>query len=83
MCGSKCVTDIKVGQRRELAHDHGLRLLFVRELEFQLKESLLLGHIAHILQQQNFAVLQTAHSLLRSRAANILDELHGSSEQFF
>ena len=79
--GSKCVADIIVCQRRQLLHKQRFSLLLMRELQLHLEERLLLGNIAHVVQQQNFSVLESADFFARSRPAHVVDPLYGAFQQ--
>ena len=81
MRGRKCVAYIVVGQRRERAHDQGLGLLFMAQLERALKQSLFLGDKPDVVQQQDLALLEVADGLLGRRAAYVGQELDRRADQ--
>ena len=71
----KGVADIQVSQRSQLFHQQCLSLLFVGQLQLPLEEGLFFSNIAHIVQQQDLAILQGGDLGSGGGAADIVDPL--------
>ena len=79
--GGEGVAHVQVRQRRQLAHQQGLGLLLVGQLQALLKQGLLLRQKAHIVQQEDLPVPQRLDGRPGGGAAHVVNPLHLPAQQ--
>ena len=72
--GRECVTDVEIGQRRQLAHQERACLLDRFEVELRLEECELLGEKADVVEQEHLAIHEGGDGVSGSGSADVVDE---------
>ena len=76
--GRECVTDVEIGQRRQLAHQERASLLDRVEVELRLEECELLGEEADVVEQEHLAILEVGDGVSGSGSTDVVDEADGA-----
>ena len=70
------VVDVEVEQRRQVAHQVGVRHLLRRQLDVTLEGGHLFGQVAQVVEQQDVAVAQGLDGPPGHRAGHVVHEAH-------